>query len=485
VKTALLIAGYLRSFKVNLPLIKDRVLDKFKDIDIYIHITKNETKNDKYFNMTNEVEDISYIKNILNPKSILLEDNLEIFDNPKENNLHNTWIKYYKLNEIKKINEKLYGEYDLVIKYRPDLNITMDEIFPKELEDKIYIPEKSLIDKSKLENPNDNYMCDIFAYGKSKLMDQYFNIYNNLEQLSKKYGYTPETIIYEHLNKEQIPYKLIDLEYSMILSMCNTFAICGDSGSGKSTLSNILQEYFSNSFVLECDRYHKWERNDENWKKFTHLNPEANYITKMENDIFDLKIGKTIHQVNYDHSNGKFTQKEKIEKSDNIIVCGLHSLYSENHGAYNLKIFIDTDINLKTKWKIKRDMQNRGYSIEETLKQIEARKEDYYKYIYPQRDKSDIIINFFTDKDFDINKINEDDTVNLRILINKKYSLIDILSHLSKKEIEFKIKSNNEIFNEIVFYKYKKCNILENSNISFDNYYDYIMFFILSLQQNH
>jgi hypothetical protein len=67
VKTALLIAGYLRSFKVNLPLIKDRILDKFKDIDIYIHITKNETKNDKYFNMTNEVEDISYIKNILNP----------------------------------------------------------------------------------------------------------------------------------------------------------------------------------------------------------------------------------------------------------------------------------------------------------------------------------------------------------------------------------------------------------------------------------
>ena len=149
-KTALLIAGYLRSFKVNLPLIKDRILDKFKDIDIYIHITKNETKNDKYFNMTNEVEDISYIKNILNPKSILLEDNLEIFDNSKENNLHNTWIKYYKLNEIKKINEKLYGEYDLVIKYRPDLNITMDEIFPKELEDKIYIPQKSLIDKSKL-----------------------------------------------------------------------------------------------------------------------------------------------------------------------------------------------------------------------------------------------------------------------------------------------------------------------------------------------
>jgi len=262
-KIAVLISGYLRSFKLNISLIKSKILDQYKNVDIYIHITKNEIKNDKYFNITNEVEDISYIKNILNPKCILLEDNIDIFKNPKKNNLYNTWIKYYKLNEIKKINEKLNGKYDLVVKYRPDLNIITDEIFLKQIEDKIYIPEKSLIDISKLENPNDKYMCDIFAYGKSNLMDQYFNIYNKLEELSQEHGYTPETIIYQYLSKEQIPYKLIDLDYSMILSICNTFAICGDSGSGKSTLSNILQEYFSNSFVLECDRYHKWERNDK------------------------------------------------------------------------------------------------------------------------------------------------------------------------------------------------------------------------------
>ena len=130
------------------------------------------------------------------------------FENSKKNNLYNTWIKYYKLNEVKKINEKLNGEYDLVAKYRPDLNITTEEIFPKQLENKIYIPEKSLIDKSKLENPNDNHLCDIFAYGKSKLMDQYFDIYNKLEKLCEEYGCTPETTIYEHLNKEKIPYKL-------------------------------------------------------------------------------------------------------------------------------------------------------------------------------------------------------------------------------------------------------------------------------------
>ena len=74
---------------------------------------------------------------------------------------------------------------------------------------------------------------------------------------------------------------LIDINYYVVLSLCNTIAITGDSGTGKTTISNILKELFSDSFVLECDRYHKWERNDENWKKYTHLNPDANYITKM------------------------------------------------------------------------------------------------------------------------------------------------------------------------------------------------------------
>jgi len=30
----------------------------------------------------------------------------------------------------------------------------------------------------------------------------------------------------------------------------------------------------------------------------------------MEKDVFDLKIGKDIYQVDYDHSSGKFTDKK-------------------------------------------------------------------------------------------------------------------------------------------------------------------------------
>jgi uridine kinase len=485
-KVALLISGYLRTFKLNIPLIKSKILDQFDSVDVYIHITKNESKDDRYFNLTNEIEDITYINNILNPTTLIFEDNMDISDDKKKNDVSNLWIKYYKLNELKKINESIGGKYDLVIKYRPDLNLISDNIFTGNVnKDIVYIPKDSVIDKSKLTNVDDKYICDIFAYGNSNIMNDYFDIYQNIGKIGKKNGYISETLLYNHLIDNNIKYELVDIEYNVILSMCNVFAICGDSGSGKTTLGGILKKYFNNSFMLECDRYHKWERGDDNWKKFTHLNPDANYLTKMNDDIFDLKIGKSIYQVDYNHSNGKFTEKEQIDKSDNIIVCGLHSLYSKNDNVYNLKIFIDTDVNLKKKWKIKRDISKRGYTMDQILNQINSREEDFQNFIYPQRDKSDIIINFFTNVEFTLDDIDKESDIYLRIFISKKYPLIDILSNLSKKEIKFQIDSeSDENFNKITFYEYKECDIL-GDYYHLNNYYDYIMFFILSLQQRN
>jgi uridine kinase len=474
-KAALLISGYLRTFRENLPILKSSILEKFDQVDIYIHITKNESKEDRYINNKN---DIDYINNSLNPICLLFEDNKLLSDDKNINNLLNNWIKYHKLNEIKKQNENIKGKYDIVIKYRPDLNIISDNIFIGDLsKDLVYIPIDSKIDKKKLLNYYDNYICDIFAYGNSKTMDSYFNIYDNIDYLVKKYGYVSETILYNYLFEYNIKYKLLPIDYNVILSKCNIFAIVGDSGSGKTTLGNILKQYFSDSFMLECDRYHKWERNDDNWKKYTHLNPEANYLTKMNEDIFNLKIGNSIYQVDYDHSNGKFTESEKIESSDNIIVCGLHSLYSDDENIYNIKVFMDVDDILKIKWKIDRDINKRGYTYEQIINQIESRKEDYYKFIYPQRDISDIVINFFTD-----DEISNNPNIYLRILVNKKYALIDILSVLSNNDIEYSI-SSSEIFNEITFFEYKECDILDDYKKSTKSYYDYIIFLILSLQQ--
>jgi uridine kinase len=463
-RTAVLISGYLRTFKINLTSLQEKIIDKFENVDIYIHITDNEENDDKYLNINN---DIKFITDNLNPVFLTHETNLKISNNKKENDLLNTWIKYYKLNQIKKINETIFGKYDMVIKYRPDLNIISDLEFNN---DKIYIPNDSKIDKSKLDNINDPYICDTLAYGSSDQMDKYFDFYLSIKDLILKNGYTPETLLYHYLKNNNIEYQLCDIDYNIILSMCNVFAIAGDSGSGKTTLGDLLKKYFSNSFMFECDRYHKWERGNENWNKITHLNPNANYIAKMSEDIFDLKVGKTVYQVNYDHDTGQFTEKEEIEKSDNLIVCGLHSLYSHNSEVYNLKIFMDTDIKLKTKWKIDRDTSKRGYSISKIMKQIEDRKEDYLKFIYPQRDKSDIIINF---------TLNDDDEINLTIFFNKKLNISKLINNLIKYNIDIDFKEDLN-FNKIKFSEYKYCELFERTKLN--SFYDYIIYLILNIQ---
>jgi uridine kinase len=445
-KIGLLISGYLRSFEHNIENIKKYIIEN-NDVDIYIYITKNiETK---YLNFD---IDINKIINLLNPKYIIISDNIDF---KKENNINdvmNQNLKFYLLNEERKRIEKIEKiSYDLVCKIRPDVYLNEPIYFYKFDMNRINIPLDSKIDKIKLKNIEDNYICDIIAFGNCNQMNKYFDYYLQLDFLIQKYGTVNETLLYHYLNDNNILYDLINIDYLVILSLFNTIAITGDSGSGKTILTKILKKIFDNSFILECDRYHKWERDDINWKNYTHLNPEANFITKMQNDVFDLKIGNNIYQIDYDHKTGQFTDKELIESKENIIVCGLHSLYMSDN-ILNLKIYMDTDDNLRIPWKIKRDVQNRGYSIEKIFTQIKSRDDDFQKYIYPQKEKADVIINLYTDKVFELNNYDINETLNvyLRIGVKSSYNINKIVSELSGiKQIKNEEKYIYFYFNEM------------------------------------
>jgi uridine kinase len=433
-KTALLISGYLRSFNSNIKNLQKMIISQFNNIDVYIHITMNENIDDCYLNIHDINSDLKIIKKTFNPICILYEPNLDICNDKKINNVINNWTKFFKLNQIKQLNEKIYGKYDLVIKHRPDLYIISPKLnFDNINNNIVYIPEDSKIDIDKLKNKDDKYICDMMAYGSSDIMNKYFDIYPQILKLIKLYGHVPETLLYKYLTESNIQYKLVDINYAAILSSCNIFAISGDSGTGKTTLGNILKQHFMNSFLLECDRYHKWERHDKKWDILTHLNPKSNHITKMKKDIFNLKLGKSIYQVDYDHINGKFTEKTLIKPTNNIVVCGLHSLYARQDFIYDFKIFMDVDDRLKLKWKIDRDVKLRGYDENAVIKQINKRKSDFKKFIYPQRNKSDMIINFYT---------TNGKTPSLKLFIKNDYNISIIINKLNFNKINYTLKKD-------------------------------------------
>lgn len=168
-----------------------------------------------------------------------------------------------------------------------------------------------------------------------------------------------------------------------------------DSWSGKSTLVNNIIWLFDNDLItlVEGDDIHKWPRWDENWKKFTHLNPKSN---NLHLDLIHAKILKswdTVYRKHYDHSTGTFTNPQKINASKFILFAGLHPFFLEHmRNTMDLKIFVKPEEQLRLHWKIARDMKERWYSKEKVEEQLKSREKDSIQYIQSQEKFADIII---------------------------------------------------------------------------------------------
>jgi len=173
--------------------------------------------------------------------------------------------------------------------------------------------------------------------------------------------------------------------------------IGGSSGSGKDTLCNSLKKILGHRNVIQAngDDHHKWERGNTMWEVFTHLNPAANDLFLQFDHARSLKSGKTVWRRFYDHKTGRFTDHKKIEPSKYIVISGLHPYYLSNmRDIIDFKIYMDTDINLRTCWKIERDVVERKYQKEKVLKIIKEREEDDIKFIEPQKQFADLIIRY-------------------------------------------------------------------------------------------
>ncbi len=181
--------------------------------------------------------------------------------------------------------------------------------------------------------------------------------------------------------------------------------LVGNSGSGKNHFSKLISDLtgFKYTQCIEGDDYHRWERGAEQWKTVTHLNPHANQLEQLTQHTFNLKKGMSIVQPHYDHHSGLFTLPRETVPARTIVVQGLHSLYSQRmRDVLDVKIFLKPDEKVLHYWKAHRDIHTRGYSLEHVLKNIEKRKEDSEKFIYPQEQFADWIIETVFEKDEDI-----------------------------------------------------------------------------------
>lgn len=209
--------------------------------------------------------------------------------------------------------------------------------------------------------------------------------------------------------------------------------IGGDSGAGKSTLLHDIKKLLHTRVVeLEGDADHKWERDDENWKGYTHLDPKANFLHRQADTIFNLKRGKSVQRVDYDHDTGSFTSARVIKPNDFIVLSGLHTFYlPKSRKVIDLKIYMDPEQSLKNYWKMSRDQKERGYSAQQVTDQMNRRKTDRDKFIEPQRDFADLCIRY-RPVDRTSGELTSEPKLTLELSLSSSIQLEDLVQELMR-----------------------------------------------------
>ncbi|TAJ44542.1 phosphoribulokinase [Methanofollis fontis] len=171
--------------------------------------------------------------------------------------------------------------------------------------------------------------------------------------------------------------------------------VAGDSGSGKTTFTRSIREIFGDDVVatITLDDYHRYDRRERRALGITPLHPGANNLELLAGHVRTLKGGGTILKPVYNHDNGTFGPDIPFGPCRVLILEGLHTLFTrELRGLLDFSLFVDPDTDVKELWKVRRDMQRRGYSRAEVLAEMEERRPDYERFIAPQRDHADVII---------------------------------------------------------------------------------------------
>jgi len=151
---------------------------------------------------------------------------------------------------------------------------------------------------------------------------------------------------------------------------------------------------FRSTTHISGDNYHRWDRKKFLWKAMTHLNPTANDLTGMTADMLSLMKGQSILQKTYDHTTGLLTHARTIKANNILITSGLHTLYNSTlRDALDVKVFIGMPDNLRMWFKSKRDTGTRGHSLQKITENEKRRKDDYNKFIDPQKSYADVIFN--------------------------------------------------------------------------------------------
>lgn len=177
-----------------------------------------------------------------------------------------------------------------------------------------------------------------------------------------------------------------------------TIGIAGGTGSGKTTITRrIMQEFGGDVSVVYHDNYYK-RHDDLTYEERTKLNydhPNAFDTPLLIEHLEALKAGEPVECPVYDYTVHNRSEKTVTIRSAKVIVVEGILIFAEPElcRRMDIKIFVDTDADVRILRRILRDTRDRGRDLESIVTQyLTTVKPMHELFVEPSKRNADIII---------------------------------------------------------------------------------------------
>jgi uridine kinase len=175
--------------------------------------------------------------------------------------------------------------------------------------------------------------------------------------------------------------------------------IAGGSGSGKTTVTNTILDSLDRSrvVVIQHDSYY---RDLSTYGGATPAEINFDHPDSLETDLLirhiqDLRAGKPIEEPIYNFTtHRRLDSTRRLDAKEIIIIDGILILVDQRlRDLMDIKIFVDTDADERLIRRIRRDIMERGRSMESVMVQyMQTVKPMHLQFVEPSKHWADIII---------------------------------------------------------------------------------------------
>jgi uridine kinase len=175
--------------------------------------------------------------------------------------------------------------------------------------------------------------------------------------------------------------------------------IAGGTGSGKTTIAAAVIAALParTAVLIESDAYYR-DRSALPWAEREHINydhPDAIETELLESHLAALRAGSAIDVPQYDYrEHARRRETQRVAPAPVVVVEGILVLADERLRArMDLKIFVDTDADVRLMRRMRRDMEERGRTFAQVSEQYaETVRPMHLAFVEPSKRFADLIV---------------------------------------------------------------------------------------------